>query len=241
MSAETDDFGALKFTGSEVIEALGSLPEELAEGVLQRLKEINTDRIDQEQSKRTYFVISELAIAAHQNVIDTNSTPGGLDVINWNRLTDDTSAAFVRLLGTLTEQQRESIPPSVTDWALYRYIKHELTAEEPEVLIDESLQSVGVTVNTVYLRCLDLMVELKPFGDKSLEQLKAQMPDPYNFAYDLIYSANEFDQQLEQRMRDALIQAGYTLPELEPDNTYGVDDDESYKMPVVDESMFPAA
>jgi hypothetical protein len=229
------------YSESDVIQALKDLPEELSAGVIQRLHELHSKQHELSMLRKTQFRLAELAIAAHQNVVDTEEAPDGLDVIMWDRFANDTAEALVYHYRSLSGEQRGMLPQSALDWALYRYIKHELTAEESEADIDERLEPIGVTVSSVYQRSLELMIQLGVSGDRTLEELQTQMPTPYDFAYELIYSANEFDKKLENKMRSELTQAGYDLPELMPDNSYGHNtEDDTYLIPQVNEFMLPA-
>lgn len=240
MSSDSKEFTEQSFTGREVTEVLSSLPEELSGGVIERLREDRRIKEELAVTRKVQTLITDLAIAAHQNVVDIEDTPRMLDAIMWDRFVTDTSEGLLRLVGTIDEHQKAKIPESAVDWALYRYVKHSLLVSEDEEDINAVLSPLGETVDSVYNRSLELAVELNSFGGKTLEELKAEMPDPEGFAYALCLSASELDQKLEQRMRRDLLTMGYHLPELEPDNSYGYDHTKNtYIIPEIDESMFP--
>lgn len=227
----------LKFTGKDASEVLSELPADLAQAIGERLVAKAAESHIDALKKQTYYSAAYLAVVAHLNYHD--DVPGEFD-IHRDRMTRDMSERFLLDYGELEESARSSIPSSVVDFATCFYVARELKYGASYEELSEILEPVGMDLNAIHLRLSDLMFEAgynQSF--RTVEEFRLALGNNIRRI-----AWNNRDgitmPPLEQAMRRDMLAAGFTLPELTADNTYGYDEhEEEYIIPELSDDDLP--
>lgn len=231
-NAQSEVAGGLETTydSATIEKMLELLPPDMQSAVVDGLGRAAKEQRKARESLEIKTRIAEFAAALHLLLANRDYADYKANIINWDYLAHDTAEAIIKLHKPELEVE---VPESVRKAVAYFYADSEFMRDASRDELDEVLEHFGYPTS----RILDDIVEasLKKGGKDSPEHVREELEDVFerlDFSQDYV--------ELEKLMRIELLAAGYQLPELDSDRSYGYSDEDGESYPHFTPDMLPA-